>query len=57
MLKENIRSAIFVSTLFLNCGMRLSELVGINLSDIQENTLRLTGKGNKERIVYLNDAR
>ena len=45
-----------ILTLFLNCGMRLSELVGINLSDIQENTLRLTGKGNKERIVYLNDA-
>ncbi len=45
-----------ILTLFLNCGMRLSELVGINLSDIQDNTLRLTGKGNKERIVYLNDA-
>lgn len=45
-----------ILTLFLNCGMRLSELVGINLSDIQENTLRLTGKGNKERMVYLNEA-
>ena len=45
-----------ILTLFLNCGMRLSELVGINLSDIQDNTLRLTGKGNKERIVYLNEA-
>ncbi len=43
-------------TLFLNCGMRLSELVGINLSDLKENTVRLLGKGNKERIVYLNDA-
>ena len=43
-------------TLFLNCGMRLSELVGINLQDINDNTLRLTGKGNKERIIYLNDA-
>ncbi len=43
-------------TLFLNCGMRLSELVGINLSDIRDNTLRLVGKGNKERIVYLNQA-
>lgn len=45
-------------TLFLNCGMRLSELVGINLQDIRtdERTLRLLGKGNKERIVYLNDA-
>ena len=43
-------------TLFLNCGMRLSELVGINLNDIQDNSLRLIGKGNKERIIYLNEA-
>lgn len=45
-----------IITLFLNCGMRLSELVGINYSDIKENTIRLLGKGNKERIIYLNDA-
>lgn len=46
-----------ILTLFLNCGMRLSELVGINLSDIRsDNTLFITGKGNKQRIVYLNDA-
>lgn len=46
-----------ILTLFLNCGMRLSELVGINLSDIRsDNTLRLLGKGDKERVVYLNDA-
>lgn len=43
-------------TFFLNCGMRLSELVGINLNDIKENKLLLRGKGNKERVVYLNDA-
>ena len=45
-------------TLFLNCGMRLSELVGINLSDISTDlsSLRVVGKGNKERIVYLNEA-
>ncbi len=43
-----------IITLFLNCGMRLSELCGINLSDIKENRLKLLGKGNKERIVYLN---
>lgn len=43
-------------TLMLNCGMRVSELVGINLEDIRDNTLRLLGKGNKERVVYLNDA-
>ena len=47
-----------IVTLFLNCGMRLSELVGINLSDIDRDlrSLTVTGKGNKERIVYLNDA-
>ena len=46
-----------ILTLFLNCGMRLSELVNMNLSDIRsDNTLRLTGKGNKERIIYLNEA-
>ena len=43
-------------TLMLNCGMRVSELVGIDLTDIRDNTLRLLGKGNKERVVYLNDA-
>ena len=46
-----------ILTLFLNCGMRLSELVSLNLSDIRSNnTLVVTGKGNKERTVYLNDA-
>ncbi|MCQ2428254.1 MAG: tyrosine recombinase XerC [Clostridia bacterium] len=45
-------------TLFLNCGMRLSELVGINMGDIdrQLRSVRVIGKGNKERIIYLNDA-
>lgn len=45
-----------IITLFLNCGMRLSELCGINMSDIHDNRLRLLGKGNKERIVYLNNS-
>ena len=36
--------------------MRISELIGINLSDISDNSVRITGKGNKERIIYLNDA-
>jgi site-specific recombinase XerD len=44
-------------TLFLNCGMRLSELVSIDYNDIKaDGTLVITGKGNKERIVYLNQA-
>lgn len=45
-----------ILTLFLNCGMRVSELVGIDILDIREDTLRLLGKGNKERIIYLNQA-
>ncbi len=45
-----------IITLFLNCGMRLSELCGINLSDIHDNRLKLLGKGNKERVVYLNNS-
>jgi len=46
-----------IITLFLNCGMRLSELVSLNLSDIRSNnTIVVTGKGNKERTIYLNNA-
>ena len=47
-----------IITLFLNCGMRLSELVGINLLDISKNlsSIKILGKRNKERIVYLNEA-
>ena len=47
-----------IITLFLNCGMRLSELVGINIKDItfSENKLNVIGKGNKERTIYLNNA-
>jgi site-specific recombinase XerD len=47
-----------ILVLFLNCGMRLSELVSINLSDVSHgaSSIRIVGKGNKERIVYLNDA-
>ncbi len=43
-------------TLFLNCGMRLTELRGINISDIRDDTLTVIGKGNKERTIYLNPA-
>ncbi|MBR7098318.1 MAG: tyrosine recombinase XerC [Clostridia bacterium] len=61
---ENDRDSPFrirdyaIITLFLNCGIRVSELVGINLGDIdpQLRSMRVTGKGNKERIIYLNDA-
>ncbi len=47
-----------IITLFINCGMRLSELVGLNMQDINldERSMRLLGKGNKERIIHINDA-
>ena len=45
-----------ILTLFLNCGMRLSELVGINLRSLHGDTLTVIGKGNKERTIYLNQA-
>ena len=47
-----------IITLFLNCGMRLSELVNINIKDINfyDNKLNVVGKGNKERTIYLNKA-
>lgn len=46
-----------IITLFLNCGMRLAELVSIDYSDIKsDGTIVITGKGNKERTIYLNNA-
>lgn len=46
-----------IITLFLNCGMRLSELCSLNYTDIKpDGSLKITGKGNKERVIYLNEA-
>ena len=45
-----------IITLFLNCGLRLSELVGIDIQHIKGDTLSVIGKGNKERSVHLNKA-
>ncbi|MCD8067130.1 MAG: tyrosine recombinase XerC [Oscillospiraceae bacterium] len=42
--------------IFLNCGLRISEIVGLNRSDVRGDNLRIHGKGGKERVVYLNDA-
>lgn len=55
---ENVIRDYAIVTLFLNCGMRLSELCGINLNDLDRElrSLRVLGKGAKERIIYLNDA-
>ena len=55
---RNYQRDFAILTLFLNCGMRLSELVGININDIDfsECKLNVIGKGNKERTIYLNKA-
>ncbi len=62
-LLESIDTAYFerdycILTLFLNCGIRLSELVGLNTTDLMldECQMRVLGKGSKERMVFLNDA-
>ena len=53
---DNAERDFCIITLFLNCGLRISELVGLNLADVRGDRLRVLGKGNKERIVYLNAA-
>ena len=45
-----------ILTLFLNCGLRISELIGLNVTDVRGNQLRVLGKGNKERMLFLNEA-
>lgn len=45
-----------IITLFLNCGIRISELVNINISNYRDDTINIYGKGNKERTIYINDA-
>ena len=46
-----------ILVIFLNCGLRLSELVALNYNDIRsDNSIKIRGKGNKERIIYLNNA-
>lgn len=54
--KTNFQRDYCILTLFLNCGMRLSELCNIEITKIKEDTLTIIGKGNKERTVYLNEA-
>lgn len=55
---ENAARDYCILTLFLNCGLRLAELCALNLSDIdlEARTMVVTGKGNKQRMLYLNDA-
>lgn len=45
-----------IITIFLNCGLRLSELINININSINDRKLKVLGKGDKEREIYLNDA-
>jgi site-specific recombinase XerD len=54
--RKNYARDYCILTLFLNCGMRLSELCKIRISKIKGDTLVILGKGNKERTVYLNQA-
>ena len=53
--KHKIRDYCIIC-IFLNCGLRISEIVGLNLNDIRSDSIRVMGKGSKERIVYLNDS-
>ena len=53
---QNEKRDYAILMLFLNCGIRRSELVGLNLSDVYEDRIRVVGKGNKERIVYFGTA-
>jgi site-specific recombinase XerD len=49
---QNAKRDYAILMLFLNCGIRRSELVGLNISDVYEDRIRVIGKGNKERFVY-----
>ena len=53
---QNEKRDYAILMLFLNCGIRRSELVGLNISDVYEDRIRVIGKGNKERIVYFGSA-
>ena len=53
---QNSKRDYAILMLFLNCGIRRSELVGLNLSDVYEDRIRVIGKGNKERFVYFGAA-
>lgn len=53
---QNQKRDYAILMLFLNCGIRRSELVGLNLSDVYEDRIRVVGKGNKERFVYFGSA-
>ena len=53
---SNAKRDFAILMIFLNCGIRRAELVGLNLTDIMDDRIRVVGKGNKERIVYMGSA-
>lgn len=53
---KNKERDFFILVILLNCGLRVSELKNLSVNDIKNDTIRIRGKGNKERILYLNDA-
>ena len=53
---RNKERDLCILTIFLNCGLRISELTGLDLKDIAGGRIRVLGKGNKERVVFQNDA-
>ena len=53
---QNEKRDYAILMLFLNCGIRRSELVGLNMTDVYEDRIRVVGKGNKERFVYFGSA-
>ena len=53
---QNEKRDYAILMLFLNCGIRRSELVGLNLTDVYEDRIRVIGKGDKERFVYFGSA-
>lgn len=53
---QNEKRDYAILMLFLNCGIRRSELVGLNITDVYEDRIRVVGKGNKERVVYFGSA-
>ena len=53
---DNKERDFFILTILLNCGLRVSELKNLSMNDIKGDSIRVKGKGNKERQLYLNDA-
>ena len=53
---KNAERDYCILCIFLNCGLRISEIVGLDVTDVHEDYLRVLGKGNKVRVLFLNDA-